>query len=159
MPELTEKALTAWYSKLPLDVQQVIAEGDEPDPAEAADLSVILAGLEPALVPALLCARAAQVKGLGRIGRLRLLAWLVAEDGRAFLALFRERPVDESGEGGSDGGSDILRALIAEDLQALARIMVGPRIARLTVDDQSMDFAVAAGTNLESELIFRQGGI
>lgn len=152
---MSEAQVGAWYSKLPADLQQVIAQGSEPEPGEAARLYAAIGAVEPEMAFDVVCKDVAGVRGMGRVGRMRFLAWLLNENPSQAERLVHREEDDEEGSTGVPG--DIVD-LFRDGFDALLRDCVGPRLAMI-VTQPGLDIGVEAAVILESDLTFTQGGM
>jgi hypothetical protein len=153
MIDLSEKSMASWMDKLPDDVRRVIQEGDERQ-GEVANLSAALASATPVEVPDIIRAYPDEVRLLGRAGRLRLIGWLSGTAAGDLAPLFR-RLLDEDEEG---EGGDSVGIMLLEDIRAWVRLVLGPRVARNVVSEQTLDMVADAAATLEGDYIMEQGG-
>jgi hypothetical protein len=163
MLDLSDGSISKWMSKLPQDVLAALAEGDAPTPGGAPSLAAALGeNVGAPQVPDLLREHPDEARALGRVGRVRLMAWVADNSGDnpgpVFRRLVGETAADETGGSGS-AGSDAVGTLFLEDIRAIARNVTGPRLAARMVDDSALGMAIEAAATLESDLAFRQGGV
>lgn len=160
MLDLSETALKNWLGALPSDVRGVIQAGD---PARVSDiLCQKVAASSPSEMIALFSGDATSALALGRIGRMRFLAWLLGR------ALPREDWVQaintltgetEDGEDGAQTArpSDATMLFLA-DMQSFNEHVVAPRLANRMVAADILALAADASAVLETEVQLTRGG-
>lgn len=163
LPELSEKSLSGWFSKLPEDVKFAISEGTSAV-AVPTGPALLIAAIQSSSVwsiPELVREHAVEVTSFGRSGRVRLMAWMATEAKDNPGPLFRRLVGENEDDSGEDGGStsDAIGLLFLEDLQAIAKHVVGPRRAQDIVTPESLVTVVEAAQTLEHAMAFRAGGV
>ena len=169
---LSPTMLSRWLSTRPDDVRAFIDAGDPP----AGEDDGLLAALEAASsagetpfaeLPALLASHPAGTRALGRLGRVRLLAWVADGAGDAYGTVVQaiteiggaqDGEAEDGGEG-SPAGSGALGVLFLEDLIQLAKSVVGPRVASRLAARPGLEAAVEAAASVEEDMAYRGGGI
>ncbi|EPX84003.1 hypothetical protein [Salipiger mucosus] len=116
MISLDISSLAQWYAKLPNDFQKAI-KSDLPDPdrEDLKALSTKLAETELADLKTLLEGSTEELRALGRIGRIRLLAAITAKTYPYQVKVFKEITEAEDSEG---GGHSETQVLFIEDIKA-----------------------------------------
>lgn len=155
--------MDAWFGLLPADVASCmdaaeIAGGE----AEAARIDAALPALgSGAEVLAYVADNQDSFLSIGRPGRLRFLAWLVAggypDRETAMLALSGSDAGGDDGSGGSAGGVGKVAPYFKEDIRALVEA-IGPRAARRIVDGGTLAAVTGAAYEVAGELEMRSGG-
>jgi hypothetical protein len=173
---LSQDSLSRWLATRPQDVREFIAAGDPAAFGEDDGLVAALASVEDGTetdfdaIPELLELHSSGVKALGRVGRIRLLAWLADNAADAYAPLIHRitalgcpggEGVEEDEEEGTQGqaGSGAVGVLFLEDIIQLAKAVVGPRMAARLASKPGLDAAVEAAASLDSDITYTQGGI
>ena len=161
MEKLSNDSLKRWLEKCPEDVRAFVLLGGESNSTNTGELLAALAVATPPQVPGLLRTDPDACMALGRIGRIRLLAWVSAQAGSQGGALVREIVGEDTEQDGGSGsaGSDTVALLFLEDFKEFARAVVGPRTANRMIDSQTLGVSAEAAVTLESDLAFGQGGV
>jgi len=117
MLDLQNETLQAWKAKLPEDVRAAIADELPADSDEISGFVTALNNAEIAEYAELIEAHPEVVKALGRLGRIRLLSFIVAKvypfQVRVFHELLNAERDDEEG-----GGRSATQVLFIEDIKA-----------------------------------------
>jgi hypothetical protein len=161
MLDLSEGKLTLWVKKLPADIRGILDMSAYSNEAEP--LVIALRVATPTEVPDLLRTHDENsIKALGRVGRLRLMAWLsdsLMTDENAIdpSPLFREL-LGEEDEGEGGGQRSAVSTIFYEDFLAFSKIM-GLRSAHAVFTNDMVDVALGAAREASRELVAARGGI
>jgi hypothetical protein len=158
MDFLSKDRLVKWRAVQPKDVAAVTEDPISVDPAFVELVANRLPTLKTAdAVLEFVGERAEDFKNLGRAGRLRFLAWVLAQkypDISRFLnALVCDTVPGEDDEGGSVAGGDgrdKIAPFFYSDILAFAEAL-GPRVAAQIVDAQTLDAVAGASLEVASE--------
>ena len=159
MLDLSEGKLDKWVKKLPSDIRGILDMSAYT--AESKPLVMALQNSEPNDVLYILRSHDEEaVKALGRVGRLRLMAWLSASIMTDFndlepSPLFKEL-LGEDEEGG--GQRSAVSAIFYEDFLAFAKIM-GVRVAQNVFTNEMVEVALGAAREVKNEVTASRGGI
>lgn len=164
MDFLRKERLEKWRAAQPADVAAATQDPVSSDPAFAALVASRLPTFTSAsAVTQFVSAHPEEFIALGRAGRLRFLAWVFAKkypDINDFtFQLISEKEVEE-GEGGEgsagEQGLDRVTPYFYSDLLAFAEA-IGPRVAALIVDSNTLDAVAGAGLEMTSEFEMKGG--
>jgi hypothetical protein len=158
MDFLSKDRLAKWREVQPRDVSAVTEDPVSIDPTFVELVAKRLPTLKTAeAVLDFAGEHAEDFKNLGRVGRLRFLAWVLAQkynDIGAFMgALVSDKLPGEEEDGGSvEGGDgrDKIAPFFYSDILAFAEAL-GPRIAAQIVDAQTLDAVAGASLEVASE--------
>lgn len=148
---LTKSELQAWFTLLPEDIQQAI-EGDYPaDDEQAKALAEAVLTADFTAIEIVLEANADAVAALGRIGRVRLLAYLsgqvLVNEGEISNRL-RALHLLLNGED-ETGGKSATQIMLLEDIKAFNEA-VSKRIYERTMDYDSIEIVKQATIDVSS---------
>ncbi|MDW9478766.1 hypothetical protein GOB57_08615 [Sinorhizobium meliloti] len=158
MDFLSKDRLVKWRSVQPKDVAAVTEDPASVDPAFVELVANRLPTLKTAdAVLNFVGERAEEFRNLGRAGRLRFVAWVLAQkysdESRFLNALVCETMPGEEEDGdavaGGDG-RDKIAPFFYSDILAFAEAL-GPRIAAQIVDAQTLDAVAGASLEVASE--------
>lgn len=158
MDFLSKDRLVKWRAVQPKDVAAVTEDPVSVDPAFVELVSKRLPTLKTAAAALeFVGERAEDFKNLGRAGRLRFLAWVLAQKysdiGVFMVALVSDTLPGEEEEGGAVAGGDgrdKIAPFFYSDILAFAEAL-GPRIAAQIVDAQTLDAVAGASQEVASE--------
>lgn len=159
MLDLSEGKLDKWVKKLPSDIRGILDMSAHT--AESKPLVIALQNSEPHDVLYILRNHDEDaIKALGRVGRLRLMAWLSASIMTDFndlepSPLFKQLLGEEEEEGGV---SSAVSAIFYEDFLAFAKIM-GVRSAQNVFTNEMVEVALGAAREVKNEVTASRGGI
>jgi hypothetical protein len=164
MDFLSKDRLVKWRAVQPADIAAVTEDPASVDPAFVELVAKRLPTLKTASAALDFVGEYAEdFKNLGRAGRLRFLAHLIAQDyndiGTFMFALVNDRPQSEEEEGGAatgGDGRDKIAPFFYADILAFAEAL-GPRIAAQIVDAQTLDAVAGASLEVASEFEMKGG--
>lgn len=156
MVMLSREALIKWRSVQPKDVASVTEDPAAVDPEFAETVERKLQELKSAGdVMAFVAEKAEAFKEIGRAGRLRFLAWVLAHKysdiDDLMVALMSDGSEEDSGDSGSSGeGLERVAPFFYSDLLAFAEAL-GPRIAAQIVDGETLDIVAGAANDVGTD--------
>jgi len=157
MDFLKPERLAKWRAVQPRDIAAVTEDPGAVDPAFVELVARRLPTLETATaVLDFVGENADGFISVGRVGRLRFLAWVLSRKygdiGDFMVALVSDRDPGEE-DGGTEGtgdGRDRIAPFFYSDILALAEAL-GPRMAAQIVDAQTLDAVAGASLEVASE--------